>query len=382
MRRTFDYSKLETRTWDKETLNYIGLIHEYKGRQELYLTQRPDDLDQLIKVAKIQSTEASNAIEGIVTTNQRLVQIMEEKTTPRNRDEKEIKGYRYALNLVHESFEYIPLKPNYILQLHKEMYQFLDVSFGGKFKDTPNEIDAVYPDGKKVVIFKPLEPYETPEAIERICEEYDRAVNQLYVDPLLAIPIFIHDFLCIHPFNDGNGRMSRLLTTLLLYRSGYVVGRYISLEKKIQMTKDDYYDALKKSSDGWMDEENDDTAFVKYLLSVILAAYRDFEERVNMVGTKMSAREMVEKAVRNKLGKFTKSEIMELCPEIGRGSVENSLKAMCEEGIINKEGKGRATFYYVDPFYSEENMKRLKQAKADADAGIHMAEHDLRPVRK
>jgi len=347
MRRTFDYSKLENRTWDKEVLNYIGLIHEHKGRQELYLTQRPDDLNQLIKVAKIQSTEASNAIEGIVTTNQRLVQLMEEKTTPRNRDEKEINGYRYALNLVHENFEYIPIRPNYILQLHKEMYQFLDVSFGGKFKDTPNEIDAVFPDGQKVVIFKPLEPYETPEAVERICEEYDRSVNRLHVDPLLAIPVFIHDFLCIHPFNDGNGRMSRLLTTLLLYRSGYVVGRYISLEKKIQMTKDDYYDALKRSSEGWANEENDDTAFVKYMLSVILASYRDFEERVNMVGTRLSAREMVEKAVRNKLGKFTKSEIMELCPEIGRGSVENSLKAMCEEGLIKKEGNGRATFYYA-----------------------------------
>lgn len=347
MYKVFDYSKLENRTWDKEILNYIGLIHEYKGRQQLYLAQRPDELDKLIEKAKIQSTEASNAIEGIITTNQRLVQLMSDKTTPRNRDEEEIKGYRYALNLVHESFEYIPIRPNYILQLHKEMYQFLDVNFGGKFKDTPNEIDAVYLDGRKVVIFKPLEPYETPEAIEKICEEYDKAINRLDVDPLLVIPVFIHDFLCIHPFNDGNGRMSRLLTTLLLYKSGYVVGKYISLEKKIQISKDDYYDALRQSSRGWMESENDDTPFVKYILGVILAAYRDFEERVNLVGTKMSAREMVEKAVKLTIGKFTKSDIMELCPEIGRGSVENSLKAMCEEGLIKKEGKGRATFYYA-----------------------------------
>ncbi len=347
MRKVFDYSELEIRTWDKEILNYIGLIHEYKGRQQLYLVQRPDELDKLIELAKIQSTEASNAIEGIITTNQRLVQLMNDKTTPKNRNEEEIKGYRYALNLVHENFEYIPIRPNYILQLHKEMYQFLDVNFGGKFKDTPNEIDAVYPDGSKVVIFKPLEPYETHEAIEKICEEYNKTINQLNVDPLVAIPIFIHDFLCIHPFNDGNGRMSRLLTTLLLYKSGYVVGKYISLEKKIQVSKEDYYDALNKSSKGWMESENDNTPFVKYILGVILAAYRDFEERVNLVGTKMSAREMVEKAVRVKIGKFTKSDIMELCPEIGKGSVENSLKAMCEEGLIKKEGKGRATFYYA-----------------------------------
>lgn len=347
MRKVFDYSKLEIRTWDKEVLNYIGLIHEYKGRQQLYLAQRPDELDKLIELAKIQSTEASNAIEGIITTNQRLVQLMNDKTTPKNRNEEEIKGYRYALNLVHENFEYIPIRSNYILQLHKEMYQFLDVNFGGKFKDTPNEMDAVYPDGSKVVIFKPLEPYETHEAIEKICEEYNKTINQLNVDPLVAIPIFIHDFLCIHPFNDGNGRMSRLLTTLLLYKSGYVVGKYISLEKKIQVSKEDYYDALNKSSKGWMESENDNTPFVKYILGVILAAYRDFEERVNLIGTKMSAREMVEKAVRVKIGKFTKSDIMELCPEIGRASVENSLKAMCEEGLIKKEGKGRATFYYA-----------------------------------
>ena len=346
MYRVFDYSKLAERTWDKEVLNYVGLIHEFKGRQQLYLTQRPTDLDKLIEVAKIQSTEASNAIEGIFTTNQRLAQLMEEKTTPRNRNEKEIKGYRYALNLVHESFEYIPIKPNYILQLHKEMYQFLDVSYGGRFKDVPNEIAATYPDGRKVTIFKPLEPYETPDAIQRICEEYDRAINQLNVDPLLAIPVFIHDFLCVHPFNDGNGRMSRLLTTLLLYKSGYVAGRYISLEKKIQLTKDDYYDALGESSKGWAEGENDDTPFVKYILGIILSAYRDFEERVNMVGGKLSAREMVERAVKQKIGKFTKSELMELCPEIGRGSVENMLKAMCEEGLIKKEGKGRATYYY------------------------------------
>lgn len=347
MYKKFDYAKLENRTWDKEVLNYIGLIHEFKGRQQLYLAQKPFELDKLVELAKIQSTEASNAIEGIITTKQRLLQLMEEKTTPRNRDEKEIKGYRYVLNLVHENFDYIPLKPNYILQLHKELYKFIEVSFGGKFKDSPNEIAAVYPDGRRKLIFKPLEPYETPEAIKDICEEYDKAVNYLHLDPLIVIPIFIHDFLCIHPFNDGNGRMSRLLTTLLLYKSGYFVGRYISLEKKIQVTKEDYYEALSQSSDFWLEGKNEDTFFIKYLLGIILAAYRDFEERVNLVGNKLTAREIVENAVRNKLGKFTKNEIMELCPEIGRASIENSLKAMCEEGMIKKEGKGRATYYYA-----------------------------------
>ena len=184
--REFDYKKLAERTWDKEVLNYIGLIHEYKGRQQLYLEQKPEELDKLVELAKIQSTEASNEIEGIRTTNSRLKQLMADKTTPKNRDENEILGYRYALNLVHESFEYIPIRASFVLQLHKEMYQFMDVNFGGRFKDTPNEIDALYPDGRKEVIFKPLNPFETPEAVNRLCEEYNDAINKYNIDPLIV----------------------------------------------------------------------------------------------------------------------------------------------------------------------------------------------------
>ncbi|MCI6608483.1 MAG: Fic family protein [Bacilli bacterium] len=345
--KNFDYSLLRTRTFDREVINYIGLIHEFKGRQQLYLEQKPQELETLVEIAKIQSTESSNAIEGIATTKARLKSLMADKTTPRDRGEKEIKGYRHVLNVIHENFDYVPIRKNYILQLHKMLYQFTEERFGGSFKDTPNEIDMVYPDGRAVLLFKPLEPFETPYAVERICEEYDKAINTYGIDPLIAIPVFILDFLCIHPFNDGNGRMSRLLTTLLLYKSDFVIGRYISLEKKIEMTKDEYYIALQESSQNWYEEKNDDTPFIKYILGIILSAYRDFEERVNMVGKKMSAKDMVVKAVQSKIGKFTKNDIMELCPEIGRGSVENALKALCEEGIIKKEGQGRATFYYA-----------------------------------
>ena len=345
--KNFDYSLLRTRTFDREVINYIGLIHEFKGRKQLYLEQKPQELETLVEIAKIQSTESSNAIEGIATTKARLKSLMADKTTPRDRGEKEIKGYRHVLNVIHENFDYVPLRKNYILQLHKMLYQFTEERFGGSFKDAPNEIDMVYPDGRAVLLFKPLEPFETPYAVERICEEYDKAINTYGIDPLIAIPVFILDFLCIHPFNDGNGRMSRLLTTLLLYKSDFVIGRYISLEKKIEMTKNEYYIALQESSQNWYEEKNDDTPFIKYILGIILAAYRDFEERVNMVGKKMSAKDMVIKAIGSKIGKFTKNDIMELCPEIGRGSVENALKALCEEGIIKKEGQGRATFYYA-----------------------------------
>lgn len=343
--RYFDYSKLKERKWTSKIINYIGLIHEYKGRQQLYLTQKSEELTVLVNFSKRQSTEASNDIEGIRTTNARFVKLMSDKTTPKNRNEKEILGYRYALSLVHESFEYIPIRINYILQIHKEMYRFMDASYGGRFKDTPNEIDEEHPDGTKTLIFKPLQPYETPIAVESLCEEYDKAINEYNIDPLLVIPVFIHDFLCIHPFNDGNGRMSRLLTTLLLYKSGYAVGKYISLEKKIQITKSEYYEALSSSSMNWYEENNDDTPFVEYLLGIVLSAYRDFEDRVNIVSKKMSAKEMVVHAINQKLGKFTKSDIMELCPEIKSSSVEASLKELCEEGLIERCGGGRSTYY-------------------------------------
>jgi Fic family protein len=343
--RKFDYSKLKDRVFDKEIINYVGLIHEFKGRQQLYLEQKPEELSKLIEVAKRQSTEASNEIEGIRTTNARLVRLCEEKTTPKNRDEKEILGYRAVLNLIYENHEFIPIKPNYILQLHRELYSFMDSSFGGKFKDTPNEIDSVLSNGQKVCIFKPLDPWETPDAVERLCEEYNKAISNYEIDPLIVIPIFIHDFLCIHPFNDGNGRMSRLLTTLLLYKSGYVVGKYISIEKKIQITKSEYYSALSSSSENWLEETNNDTPFIKYMLGIILSAYRDFEDRVNIVRKKLSAKEMVIKAISLKIGKFTKNEIMELCPEISKASVEKSLQELVAEGKIKKFGLARATYY-------------------------------------
>ena len=228
--RSFDYSRLVEKTWDTDILNLVAKIHECKGKQELFIRQKPVELVRLVEIAKIQSTEASNKIEGIVTTNQRLRQLMAEKTAPRNRNEQEILGYRAVLEMVHESFEYMPITANVILQLHKKLYSLLPTSFGGVYKTTANEIDEIRTDGTVVVRFKPLEPLETPDALDRLCKTYNEIIATGEVDPLVVIPTFIHDFLCIHPFNDGNGRMSRILTTLLLYKSGYVVGKYISLE--------------------------------------------------------------------------------------------------------------------------------------------------------
>ena len=343
--RTFEYNNLSTWKWDGEILGLVAQIHEFKGRQEMYLKQKPSALDKLIEIAKIQSTESSNKIEGIVTTSTRIQQLFNEKTTPRNRDEEEIMGYRNVLNTIHESYEYIPIRASYILQLHRDLYQYSEKAIGGRFKNTHNVIAETREDGSQTVRFTPLAPYETPDAIDAICNSFNQVIDSCNVDPLILIPVFINDFLCIHPFNDGNGRMSRLLTTLLLYRCGYVVGRYISIESKIEKTKSKYYDVLEQCGVGWHENKNDPTPFVKYILGITLSAYRDFESRVSIIVTKLTAIEQVRKAVDDKIGKFTKSDLMELLPSIGKASVENSLKKLIEEGIIERHGKGKATFY-------------------------------------
>lgn len=343
--RQFDYSKLKATAWDSEVLALVAQIHEHKGRQDMYLAQKPAALERLVEIAKVQSTEASNKIEGIVTTSTRVRQLCEEKTTPRNRDEEEISGYRDVLNTIHESYEYIPLTANYILQLHGMLYRYSGRGIGGRFKNVQNYISETHSDGSTFIRFTPLAPYETPEAVTAICENYNRAVDDGIIDPLLLIPVFINDFLCIHPFNDGNGRMSRLLTTLLLYRSGYVVGRYVSLEAKIERNKDVYYDVLQAASAGWHEGTNDPIPFIKYLLEIILSAYRDFEDRVQLVEEKLPAAELVRRAVQKKVGKFTKRDIMELCPSIRKASVENSLKKLVENGEITRHSSGKNTFY-------------------------------------
>ncbi|MBQ8394262.1 MAG: Fic family protein [Clostridia bacterium] len=343
--RNFDYVSLKNEKWDSEIIGYIAAIHEMKGRQNLYLKQKPDALNALVEIAKIQSTESSNAIEGIHTTNTRLKQLFSEKTTPRNRDEEEIAGYRDVLNVIHENFEYISLTPNYILQLHKILYSRSSKNIGGSFKNVQNYISATDGNGKSYTLFTPLAPYETPIAIEQICEQFNKALADGEVDVLILIPTFIHDFLCIHPFLDGNGRMSRLLTTLLLYKCGYLVGKYISLESKIAKDKNRYYDTLEQAQKGWHEGKEDTAAFIKYLLGTIISAYRDFEDRMEIVGEKTSAIDTVRKAVAQRIGKFTKTEILELCPSISASSVEVSLRKLAALGEIEKHGAGKNTFY-------------------------------------
>ncbi len=344
--RRFHYSSIREQKWDSEILGLIAAIYREAGKQELYLKQRPEEIEKLVEIARIQSTEASNAIEGIVTTNTRIRQLVQEKTAPRNRDEQEIAGYRDALRIIHESFDAIPITQNYILQLHKILCSHMNNPIAGHTKTVQNYISATYPDGHAEILFTPLSPYETPEALDRICEEYNRVIGNMELEPLIAIPVFIHDFLCIHPFNDGNGRMSRLLTTLLMYQNGFYVGKYISLEAKIAKDKDLYYDALAQSQTGWHEGTEDAVPFIKYLLGTILAAYKDFEDRMALVETKLSALEMVRRASRQKIGRFNKQDIRELCPTISDSSIEGALRRLAASGELQKEGRGKNTCYF------------------------------------
>ena len=344
--RTYDYSKKWQQLLTPEIVNMLSQIHEFKGEQNLFIEAQSDTLTQLVEIAKIQSTEASNKIEGIFTSDERLKKLVTNKTTPRSRNEQEIAGYRDVLSTIHDSYEFIPVRPSIILQLHRDLYKFSGKSIGGAYKNADNIIAEEDAEGNRFVRFQPVPAWETPDAIESLCDAFDDAVVRNEADPLLIIPMFILDFLCIHPFNDGNGRMSRLLTLLLLYRAGYIVGKYISIEKVIETSKDTYYEALQSSSQGWHEEENDYAHFVRYMLGVILSAYRDFSSRVKVFTTSgMSKPDRIREIIKDTLGKITKSEIMQKCPDISQVTVQRTLNDLVKNGEIVKISGGRYTSY-------------------------------------
>lgn len=344
--RKFNFSKEYTTLLTPEIVSLVGKIHEYKGEQALFIEAKADTLTKLVEIAKIQSTEASNKIEGIYTSDERLKKLVQDKTTPHTRNEQEIAGYRDVLATIHDSFDYIPPKSSLILQLHRDLYKFNGASYGGNYKTVDNVIAETDTQGNKSVRFQPLPAWEIPEAMDDLCRAYEEAVGQGEMDPLLLIPMFILDFLCIHPFNDGNGRMSRLLTLLLLYRAGYIVGKYISIEKLIEESKETYYEALQQSSQKWHEEANDYAPFVRYTLGVVAAAYRDFSTRVQaLAASDMSKPDRIREIIKGTLGKITKAEIIEQCPDISQVTVQRTLADLQKSGEILKLGGGRYTSY-------------------------------------
>ena len=327
-------------------VNLISKIHEYRGKQLYLLDTKKDTLETLLKVAKIQSTSSSNKIEGIYTSDKRINELVNKKLEPKNRNEEEIAGYRDVLSLIHENYNYIDITLNTILQLHRDLYKYTGYSYGGKFKNSQNYIEETNENGEKKIRFVPLSPVETPIAIQELCENYNQIVNNEYCDLLVLIPIFILDFVSIHPFNDGNGRMSRLLTLLLLYKADYIVGKYISIEKIIEDTKDSYYDTLEKSSISWHNNQNDYSYFVEYYLGIILKAYKELDSKLNIVDNKkITSYDRITNIFKENIIPIDKAFIINKCPDLSETTIERLLNILLKEEKIIKISNGRYTKY-------------------------------------
>ncbi len=347
--RTFDYQDALAKLLTPEIVQMLTHIHECKGRQDLFIEDYADSLTAFVEVAKIQSTGASNRIEGIHTSDARLRELVQQKTEPRNRSEQEIAGYREVLSTIHENYDYMTIRPNIILQLHRDLYHFSPSATGGIYKNSDNVIAEIDQEGKEWVRFIPVPAYQTAEAMDRLCEAFLQAWNSDAYDKVLLIPMFILDFLCIHPFNDGNGRMSRLLTLLLYYKAGFIVGKYISLEMYIEKTKATYYEALQDSSAHWHEGENVYLPFVRYSLGLLTAAYSEFENRVAHLRYRdLSKPERVKAVIDRSIGKITKREIMDICPDISSVTIERTLTQLVKDGVIIKVGAGPSSGYVVN----------------------------------
>ena len=342
--RDYNYREKWYKLLTPEIVRKLTLIHEYKGAQRLFVEVHKDELNYLEEIAKVQSTEASNRIEGISTEDGRLKNLIQAKTTPRNHDESEIAGYRDVLNTIHENYDYIPINTNYLLQLHRDLYKFLGSVDGGIFKTSDNIIRETDADGKEHVRFRTVAAWETPTSMDEMCKAFSEAKNE--ADPLLLSAIVILDFLCIYPFNGGNGRMSRLLTLLLLYQSGFIVGKYISIEKIMEESKETYYEAIHDSSINWHENKNDYKPFVNYMLGVIINAYREFESRVMLLtAPNLSKANRIREIIKNHIGTITKSELLARNPDISDTTIQRALAELLKRGEIEKIGGGRYTKY-------------------------------------
>ncbi len=322
------------------TLNKIG---EYKGKQELFSYQTPEVLNVLQKAAIVESSECSNRLEGITAPHNRIKDLVLKAGAPKNRSEQEIAGYRDALSLIHESAAYMDCSVNVCLQLHTLLYRYLPEN-GGHWKMNDNEIVERNPDGTiHRVRLKTVSAVATPQAMDHLAERYKTSIQDLQKEPLLVIPLAVLDFLCIHPYTDGNGRVSRLLTLMMLYHFNYDVGRYISLERIFEQSKETYYESLEASSQNWHTGKHDPNPWLNYFWGTLLRAYSEFEERVGTIsegrGTKT---ELIRHAVTRRTGPFAISDIESDCPGISRDMVRLVLRQLRDEGAISSHGKGRA----------------------------------------
>lgn len=342
--RDYNYREKWQRLLTPDIVSKLTIINEFKGEQKLFVKVHKDELSELIESAKIQSTEASNKIDGICTTDDRVRNVIQAKALLRNKDESEIAGYKDVLNTIINNFDYIPINANYFLQLHSDLYKFIANADVGRFKTVDNYLSKKDSTGKEYVCFQTVPARKASEAIDAMCIAYKEAKNK--VDPLILSAMFVLDFLCVHPFDYGNGRMSRLITLLLLCQSGFIVGKFISIEKIIEQSTESYYEAICESSKRWHENNNDYAPFVDYMLGVIIDAYRKFDERVKLVtNPELSKADRIREIIKNYKGTITKSELLEMNRDISDTTVQRTLASLLKMHEIKKINGGRYTKY-------------------------------------
>lgn len=342
--KSLESKYLENLRFSPEVLFSTGVVKEYKGREDLYIKQSPDTLEKLLEIAKIQSAESSNRIEGVTAPYKRIERLVKESTMPRNRPEQEIAGYRDVLNLIHQSHENISLTETLVLQMHSMLYRFTGIK-SGNWKQTNNEIIEIRPDGSRIVRFKPVAWGDTPFYMSKLVTLYNDYVGNQSYDSLILIPLFVLDFLCTHPFPDGNGRIGRLLTLLLLYQSGYHVGKYISLEKIIEDSKTNYYEALHQSSQGWHQGKHDVFPWLEYFYGTLIAVYKEFESRVGLFRGKGSKTEQVIAAIDRFAKPFAITDIEKVVPNVSRDMIRKVLRDLRDTGKLRVIGMGRGALW-------------------------------------
>lgn len=343
--KSFDEGTIPALPLTHEIMGSVARLHEYRGREQLYAQQARQALDTLKEVAVIRSTESSNRIEGVEAPSDRIKELMDESTAPETRSEQAIAGYRDVLNTIHAHYEDIDVSPDVVRQFHRDLFKYTS-NRGGDWKSTGNDIIEQHPDGREVVRFETVPPHRTPEHMERLHQRFERVWTEARVDKLLLIAAYILDFLCIHPFLDGNGRMARLLTLLLLYKADYQVGRYISLEQLVEDSRESYYKSLYASSQGWHDGKHTLKPWSEYFLGILLAAYEEFENRVGELRTRRGVKtQRILDAVEELPDGFKTRDVEELCPSVSRSLIRKVFGDLKEQGKIKAEGHGPAAVW-------------------------------------
>jgi len=339
--RSFEYGYLLEQPISQNLLMTVRTLGEYRGRQTLYQKQSPEVLETLKKVAMVQSVESSNRIEGVIVAADRLEAIVAKKIRPKGHSEEEVAGYRDVLSDIHANAKRMILTSDLILRFHRQMYARTPEK-GGQWKSKDNAILEVLPDRRQVIRFRPVSALATPEFIKKLCTFYQQAIDERQGEPLLLIASFVFDFECIHPFWDGNGRIGRLLTLLLLYQAGYEAGRYISLERIIEESKETYYEVLLNSSHGWHEAKHDLRPWWNYFLGTLIAAYKEFEERMGTITTAKGAkREMVQQTINRLPSRFKFSELQRACPGVSYPTLKRALMDLKRQKKVRCLGRGR-----------------------------------------